>query len=185
MGLCLITLVGHNGSGKTTLSKKLSKSLNLNRVNGDDFRRFVIENIPYFKGHIMSMPTDLSRQLHPLVIEYRMHLAEILLKAGQSVLFDGSGATKETRAVLRKHFSDNLPNLKQIIIYCNPSEEELLRRLRERDQNKADNNWERQYKEIKSAAFEPPTPKECDELLIYTQDNFQGIENTLKNFLNA
>jgi predicted kinase len=176
VSLLLINVVGHNGSGKTTLSKKLSKDLGLNNINGDEFRQFIIERFPFFKGMELSIPEERhTRYLSPLVIDYRFGVASALLKAGQSVLMDGSGATKEHRKHLFEHLSTNDPDIKRVIIYCKVPEAELIERLRNRDQESRTAEWEKVYTRKKKALFEPPEPNECDNLMIYTQDNYQVI----------
>ena len=98
MGQALILIVGHNASGKTYLSKRLADDLSIERVSGDDFRTFVINNTRYFADVDRVTRNGKMERLSQLVIDYRFGLTKSLLETGNSVIFDGSGTIPEWRA---------------------------------------------------------------------------------------
>src|ERR1700712_2671794 len=118
MAQVFINIVGHNASGKTTLAKKLEEDFKLSRVSGDDFRLFVHEHVSYFEGTDMAYPNQRYSELNPLVIEYRLRLTTILLEAGQNVLYDGSGATKDFRRRYLQKVASEFPTVKKVIIWA-------------------------------------------------------------------
>src|SRR5579872_4795408 len=97
MAQIFVNLIGHNASGKSTIAKRLEQELQVNRISGDDFREFLASHILYFQKTGFSYPSDKTKVLHPVVFSYRTELAYALLAAGQSVLYEGSGATREIR----------------------------------------------------------------------------------------
>ena len=173
-----INVVGHNSSGKTTLAKKLEADLDLNRVSGDDFREFVHTHIAYFKDTDMSYPNKRYTELNPLVLQYRFDLSWILLRAGQNVLFDGSGATREYRARYLTQVLEDFPEVTRVIILANVPEQELRDRLERRGKK-----WLKQYEDLKKQSFEPPEKGEAEIVLRYDQHNYDVIKESLEKLL--
>jgi adenylate kinase family enzyme len=173
-----INIIGHNSSGKTTLAKQLAADFKLNRVSGDDFRQFIHDNIAYFAGTNTSYPNDRYALLTPLVVEYRITLSNILLAAGENVIFDGSGTTRTFREHYFSAIRERFPDVLRVIIWSDIDEESLIERLKARG-----SAWEAQYRDIKKHSFEPPTTDEADLLLRYTQANYQEIHQRLSEAL--
>lgn len=183
MAQLFILVMGHNGSGKTHVSKKLAERFQLNRVNGDDFRIFVYEHIKYFQEVNNSYPGPKNNQLQHLVNDYRIGLTNILLDAGESVIFDGSGSTKQVRTKYLSQLKAKYPNLKSVIVWTDITEPELLERLQERDKD-SNARWTDMYHNIKKELFEPPTEDEADVLLRYDQANYDDIERQIGTLLS-
>lgn len=171
-----INILGHNGSGKTTLAKKLEADLGASRINADDFRQFIKENVRYFNNLDFTYKNADFDLLNPLVIDYRLHLTDILLGAQQSVLYEGSGFKKEWRKkyleVAKKHTA------KTVLITCIIEENKLLERLAKRQNG---DRWQKQYFDHKVHAFEHPTKDEADIVLTYNQANYDEILAILRN----
>ena len=171
-----INILGHNGSGKTTLAKKLEVDLGANRINADDFRHFIKENILYFNTLDFTYKNADFDLLNPLAINYRMQLTDILLGAKQSVIYEGSGFKKEWRKkyieVAKNHTA------KTVLITCTIEENELLERLAKRQNGE---RWQKQYFDHKVRAFEQPTKDEADIVLTYDQTNYDEILAKLRS----
>jgi predicted kinase len=182
MAQLFINVIGHNASGKSTLSRKLTKALPLNRVNADDFRQFIFDNIPYFKGTDSSFPNHRFTILGDIFNHYRFELCWVLLQEKQNVLLDGSGYKDTTRAKYLPQVKEKFPEVIRVIIWCQLPEPELLERLTERNKTQGD-KWLRQYHEIKKPGFVSPSENEAEIVLNYTQDNFDEILGKLKELL--
>lgn len=182
MSQLFINVIGHNSSGKTTISKKLEGTFNLNRVSGDDFRTFLYRHVRYFDKTDPSFPNSRYSELNDLVYQYRVELTHILLRAKQSVVFDGSGSTKEFRTRYLHKIKSEFPEVKTVIVFVNIDEEELLKRLALRDE-KEKANWTEQYQKYKKHSFMPPNQDEADVVLHYNQSNYQEIEDQIKELL--
>jgi dephospho-CoA kinase len=180
MRQAFIALVGHNASGKSFVAQKLEEDLGLNRVNADDFRAFVSEHIRYFKNLDISIKNERFEQLKELSLNYRFDMSWLLLGAGQSVIYDGSGATRTWRSKYLDHVKQYYPAAVRIIIYTDIPESELLKRLRERGAN-----WIAQYETSKKALFEPPTASEAQRILVYNQHNYDEILSHIKKLLEV
>ncbi|MBI3624124.1 ATP-binding protein [Candidatus Saccharibacteria bacterium] len=179
MAQLFINVIGHNGSGKTTLSKKLADQFAFNLVNGDDFRHFIYDHIRYFNDLDGSFPSDRFSQLAPLVLDYRVKLTHTLLANQQTVIYDGSGATRAYRDNYLPAIRQEFPDVKTVIIWVDIDEKELLARLAERDKaQKA--RWTKQYHQIKKALFDPPKDDEANVILRYDQTNYNEIAETIK-----
>lgn len=178
MSQLFINIIGHNSSGKTTLAKKLQKDLGFNRVSGDDFREFIHQNIAYFKGTDTSYPNERYNELSPLVVRYRFNLTQILLSAGQNVLFEGSGATKIYRSRYLVKIHETFPRIARVIIWTDIAEPELLERLKARGER-----WLEQYEDLKKTSFQPPENSEAELVLRYDQNNYDEIKNHLDEWL--
>jgi len=165
-----IALVGHNASGKTYVAKRLEEDLQLNRINGDDFRAFISEHIRYFNDLDISIKNPRYELLTDLVVNYRFEMSWLLLKAGQSLIYDGSGATKAWRAKYLDHVKQYYPAVHRVIIHTDITEPQLLERLQTRGQS-----WETQYRGTKKTLFEPPAQDEADTVLVYNQRNYDEI----------
>lgn len=178
MSQVFINIVGHNSSGKTTLAKRLEKYLGLSRISGDDFRQFVHDHVAYFHDIDMSYPNKRYSEINPLVIQYRFKLCEILLRGGQSVIFDGSGTTKEYRARYLERIKAAYPQVTRVLIWTNVSEQELLIRLKQRG-----DSWLKQYHNLKKHSFQPPSDNESEVLLRYNQNNYEDTCSHLQKLL--
>jgi predicted kinase len=165
-----INILGYNASGKTTLAKKLASDLDINRINGDDFRTFIKQNIAYFNNLDITYKNPVFDTLNPLVISYRLQMTELLLGNNQSVIYEGSGVKKEWRekylSIARQY------NAKTILILCEISEDELLDRLANREDGE---RWKNQYFDSRKGTLEEPEENEVDLILHYTQDNYDEV----------
>jgi len=177
-----INIIGHNASGKTTIAKRLADRFALNRITGDEFRNFVYTHIPYFFGTDVSYPSRKSSEFNPLGGKYRLELSLVLLRAGQNVINDGSGSTREIRQMYLQKIKTEFPQVKTVIVWANLPEEDLLERIKKRTQEE-NGRWESMYHQFKKKAFEPPTEEEADVLLHYNQLNYEEIEQRVKELL--
>lgn len=178
-----IALVGRNASGKTTVAKRLTEDFPvLNRVNADDFRDFVAHQVAYFNALDRSYKNPLYDQLNPLAMTYRTMLTSVLLKAGQHVLYDGSGAKREYRDTYLANVRETAPDCLTVIIYMHIEEAELLPRLEERKGAGGD-RWQEMYWDSAKEGFEPPEPDEADKLLRYDQNNYDEIKQAIAELL--
>jgi len=175
-----ISIVGHNSSGKTTLAKKLETDFGFSRVSGDDLRGFVCKDVAYFQGTPWDYPNERTRELNPLVAAYRLELSRVLLRAGQHVLYDGSGSTRKIRKQYLDKVQSDFPNTTRVIIWADLSEAELVARLGERG-----GKWLQQYQDIKIHSFEEPEVSETDILLRYDQHNYDTLAAQLRTLLDA
>lgn len=185
MATALINVVGHNSAGKTTLSKKLADDLDLERINGDDFRLFIYDHFRYFGNEKLGKKSPKNDQLNLFLVQYRHAIASILLAGGRSVIIDGSGATKQIRRLYLQKVAEDFPQTKQIIIYAQIDEAELIDRLKNRDRSQDESVWLEYYHTIRRQEFEPPTADEADELLIYNQHNYEDLLHSLRQMLEA
>lgn len=184
MKQAFIAVVGHNAAGKTTLSKQIAAVLNLNRVNADEIRQFIIHTIPYFADVSLATRTPKYDQLNNFAVRYRFDMAYTLLEAGQSVIYDGSGTDRQSRDVYLRYVKDHFPQIQRIIIYCEIDEQTLLERLKERDAIERNTGWQDQYWNIKKQKFQPPSFDEADALLVYDQTNESGVMDELRTLLH-
>lgn len=185
MSQLFINIVGHNSSGKTTIAKKLQEDFGFSRVNGDDFRLFIYENVKFFAGEKLGKKSPKNDALNKFIINYRIELSEIVLKGGGNVVFDGSGATQQWRSFYMDRILQNFPDVKRVIIYTEIKEDELLKRLAARDSTDTDQIWVKHYHELKKDLFEAPNSNEADALLIYNQENYEEIKSDLAGLLES
>jgi len=179
-----VNIVGYNGTGKTTLAKRLEEYLGFNRINGDAFRLFVINEIAYFKDLDLSHQNDRHEYLSPLVVQYRTELSLSLLRAGENVIMEGSGLLKSYRELYLHKIKQQDPKTKTVLIVCKIAEDKLADRLRLRDASTQDESWQIMHK-AKENIFEMPTEDEADAILIYSQDNYDDIKSKLKDVMEA
>lgn len=184
MSQLFINIVGHNSSGKTTVAKKLQEDLGVSRVNGDDFRLFIYENVAFFGGEKLGKKSLKNDALNKFIVNYRIELSEIILSGGGSVIFDGSGATRQWRSFYMDRILKGFPQVKRVIIYTEIKEDELLARLAERDSS-GERIWIKHYHELKKDLFEPPSQDEVDLLLTYNQQNYEEIRSALARLLES
>jgi len=179
MNQLFISIVGHNSTGKTTIAKRLEEDFGISRVNGDDFRLFIYKHVKFFQNEKLGLPSHKNDILNQFIINYRIELAEIMLKEGASVSLDGTGATKAWRKRYMDKIKRDFHNVKRVIIYAQLDEQELLKRLSERDRQNDTQIWTRHYLHLKKKLFEPPEPDEADYLLIYNQHNYDEVKANL------
>ncbi len=179
MSKVLIAICGKNASGKTTMSRKLCGALGLNHINGDDLMMFIKQNIAYYRDLDLSYPNDKYDTIKKFKIDYRNNLTKILLKQGQSVVFDASGYLRKYRDQYLEAYRND-ESVKIIIIWADLSEKEHLARLHARDADGG--KWHEQLVE-REHDFEPPEPDEADVILRYDQKNYQEIEDRVREQL--
>lgn len=177
----LINISGHNATGKTTVARKLEKIFGFNRISGDDFRNFLDTHIAYLRDFERSYPNPRADVTKTVVYGYRLELARALLKAGQNVLNDGSGANREAREKFIGTLKQEFPEIYTVIIWVNLDESELLKRLAKRDESGS--KWTQMYHDYRKELLKPPEPDEADEILYYNQHNYAEIEQRLRELL--
>jgi predicted kinase len=179
MSQLFVNIIGFNAAGKTTLAKQLEAEFGFSRVSGDDFLEFVYNNVAYFKSTPIAYRTERYLQILPLNLHYRLQLSQILLEAGQSIIFDGSGNLKEYRLKYLRQLVQKFPKVKTVIIWAQASETELMLRYKQRADT---SKWIQMYQDRKKS-FQPPTEDEADLLLLYTQDNYKTLEASIQKLL--
>ncbi len=140
--------------------------------------RFIIKNIHYYNDLDISFPSPKYETIKQFKIDFRNNLTKILLANDQPVLFDASGHKRRYRdQYLKSHNTD--PAVKIVIVWVDIGEDDLLKRLKERDGKGG--SWQRQL--LLKGSFEPPEPDEADLILHYDQTNYQEIEDRLRALL--
>lgn len=160
----LYLLCGKPGCGKTTLAKKLNKELGLIHLSADDVMLKLfgeIENKEIFD--------DKLKAVKNLIYE---HCEQLLVK-NDVVLYFGFW-TKEERNNVKFRFK----NANVILVYLNPSDDEILERIEKRNASLKNNEYFMDKATFKalSSKFEEPT---ADENAIIFSDN--DDINKLKN----
>ena len=177
-----VLLVGHNASGKTTLARQLAEDLNLQLVEGDPFRMFLAAEIPYFKDLDISIPNPKARIASQLTHDYRHMLARKLLKADQAVLYGGGNLKRDVRAHIFEKICNGIAT-RRVILYCKIDEGTLLGRFAERERNDSKSRWTEHYFRYRKPQLEEPAADECDELIVYDQQNYEEVRDRLKRLL--
>ncbi len=178
MSRTLIAIVGVNGAGKTTLSAKLADALHLNHVNGDAFLGHLKKHVYHYEDLDISYPNDKFLTVKQFKIDFRNELTRILLDQNLPVIFDATGQRRIYRDQFLSPYRSGTPT-KIIMIWATIDREEQMERLKIRDAKGA--RWRKQLEE--KDPFEPPEPNEADVILEYTQNNYQEIEDKLRDLL--
>jgi len=181
---CLILVVGHNASGKTMLSNKIIKHFNINRVNGDDVRDFLISKIRYYSDMNYSYPNPKIRSANKVVTIFRKELIRELLSQGESVLVDGGGITKESRKKYMELKKISSQKMITVIIESDIEENMLLQRLKHRDKSNRNHRWVDLYDDIRKGKYEGVTNDEADHVLKFNQDNSDAILKRMRDIVN-
>ena len=181
---CLILVVGHNASGKTMLSNEMIKHFNINRVNGDDIRDFLISKIHYYSDTHYSYPNPKINSANKVVTIFREELIRELLSQGESVLVDGGGITKESRKRYLKLKKISSRKIITVIIESDIEENILLQRLKHRDKSNRNHRWVDLYDDIRKEKYEEVTNDEANHVLKFNQDNSDAIFETIRGIVN-
>jgi predicted kinase len=173
-----INVVGMPASGKSTLIDKLAPEFALNVVDGDKIRNLLNEMVLYYQdpGAVHSGPINDSFAY--VVDAWRVGLVKELMSRGQSVIVRG-GINPQSRAKYQEMVRSQFPGVPIIMIDCQIDEPELVTRLEARG-----DDWVEKYHNYFSKVVKPPEPQEYDELLVYTQDNYDPILTELKSILS-
>lgn len=87
MNLTLFLLLGYPGAGKSTVSRGLAERFGLTRINSDDLRRYMYDNVEAIR----------NTHNNPAVFGALDYVAEKLLAAGQSVIYDANNNRRKDR----------------------------------------------------------------------------------------
>ena len=181
---CLILVIGHNASGKTMLSNRILKHFNINRVNGDDVRDFLISKIHYYSDMHYSYPNPKIKSANKVVTTFREELIRELLSQGESVLVDGGGITKESRKKYMELKKISSQKIITVIIELDVEEKILLQRLKHRDKSNKNHRWIDLYNDIRKDKYEEVTNDEADHVLKFNQDNPDAILERMRDIVN-
>ena len=181
---CLILVIGHNASGKTMLSNRILKHFNINRVNGDDVRDFLISKIHYYSDMHYSYPNPKIKSANKVVNIFREELIRELLSQGESVLVDGGGITKESRKRYLELKNISSRKVITVIIELDIEENILLQRLKHRDKSNRNYRWVDLYDDIRREKYEEVTDDEADYVLKLNQDNSDAIIERMSDIVN-
>ncbi|MCK5332761.1 ATP-binding protein [Candidatus Parcubacteria bacterium] len=179
----LILVIGHNASGKSTLTKKIISQFDLNRVNGDVIRDLLISSVKFYSDMHYSYPNKKNESAGKIVFVFRRQLVKELLSQNQSIIVDGAGITKHGR---NKYFllaKEHRKKIKTVIIEAVLDENELLTRLKKRDNKKKQFRWINNYKEIRKERYEPVENTEADFVLKYNQHNSEEIIQAIEDIM--
>jgi len=88
----LFLLLGYPGSGKSTFSKQLSTVRDIIRVNSDELRRYMYDDIEAIR----------NTKNNPAVFGALDYVTEQLLSAGKSVLYDANNNRRRDRIASQK-----------------------------------------------------------------------------------
>ena len=180
----LIITVGYPGSGKSPLSKEIANKFKISRINGDDIRVFLKDNISYFNDiKVNEYETPKAKSFYKLSQSIRKQLLENLFENNQSVIIDGGNHQIIKRENWIKFTRENYPDTRIVIIYVKIDEKTLLERLDKRDK-KEGAKWRENYEKRWSKTFEEPTLDEADYLLVYDQDNKDEILEEVRELFN-
>lgn len=179
----LILLSGHNASGKSTLAKEIISELDINRVNGDVVRDMLISNIKFYSDTHYSYPNKKIKSANKIVSIFRIELIKELLSQNQSVIIDGAGITKEARNNYLKLVNHCNKKITTIMIEATLKEDELLTRLKDRDNKNKQHRWIDLYKDIRKEKYEPIDNGETDFVFKYNQNNSKEIIQAIKNII--
>ena len=182
----IIITVGHIWSGKTTLAKRLEQHFNINRINNDSIREYIIENIKYYNNINYSYKTDISTKMNKSVKTIKNTILKDLISFWESVILDAGHIRQNTRIEAFKNTKhvDKNKKIETIIINCNIDDEELIKRLEDRDIKSWHKTKRKQYYiETKKYQFQEVQWNEANHILNYNQKNIDEILKKLKLIL--
>jgi len=99
---------------------------------------------------------------------------------GQSILIDGGKINAKIR---KQQFAYFTQPITKVIIEASVEEEELLRRLKKRDEDNPRARWVDFYQDIRKAEYGSVEDSEADYVLRYTQDNAEEIIAKLREIM--
>ena len=181
----LILVSGHNATGKSTISKEIVSKLDINRVNGDLMRDFLILNIKYYSDTHYSYPNEKINSVNKIVSIYRNEIIAELLSKHQSVIIDGAGITQKNRKEYLNLVKSSNNKIITIIIEVILDEDELLNRLKDRDNKNKQHRWVDLYHDIRKEKYESVDESEADIVLKYNQNNSKEIIQAIKDILDG
>lgn len=183
-GQYFIIIAGQNASGKTTLAAEIAKEFAVNIISNDSVRDLLASKIPFFSdSQGCSYLNEKSRAMSAVAHAHNIELVKQLLLAGESVLLEGSGISKKRRAEKLKLTEFAIKKIKTVIIEIQIPEDELLRRLKLRDDENQGHRWVDFYNDVKKAEFESVSNDEADYVLKYDQNNREAIMAKLREIL--
>lgn len=169
---------GFSQSGKSTLSKKIMEEFPefFNRIDADSIHDFLNKTYPAFQDDntIEGRSFQLRQQATTAI---RAALIELLIRNGNSIIFDSCNAIKNKRNAILAKVKEINKNIKTVIVYIKISEEQLISNLKKADCKKIENGekpaWVDLYEKIQKKEFEEPQESEADRFIIFDGDNFE------------
>lgn len=179
----LILVRGHMSSGKSRLTEKLIKDLdlNINRINADLIRDFLISNLKFYSNINYSYPTEQTFSLNKITKPFKLSIIKELIDQKQSLIIDVGALTKESRKENLAYAKEN--KYLTIIINCELEEKVLLERLKIREKENPGHKWVSFYNDISKKRFEEISDDEADYILTYNQNNYEEIKNKLEKII--
>lgn len=173
----LVAACGPMGSGKTTLAGALSDLLDLEVLSSDKIRKELAGIDPAEHRHVPFNTDIYSREFSKRTYDHLHERAAAYLRRGKSVFIDASYMDSGTRLMAMR--TARRENVRSLLLYIDPGEEELRKRLRKRDRETAIVSDGRE--EILSAqmhAFE--TPREIPVEMKLTLGYSGGLEHDVR-----
>lgn len=166
-------MLGHAGSGKSYFARQLATEKKWVRLNGDSMRMALFGS----REEAMKHPDSLTRTGVFKAIDY---VAEHILQAGHSVIFDSNNNRKDIRlqhAELARKYGA-LP----VVVWVQAPKELAVERTQQRDeavdQFKMDPDLAKSVVERHMRNFDEPTGDE----LVVTIDGTEPFEKQLKTY---
>jgi predicted kinase len=166
----LITGCGLMGSGKSTVAKALDSYLDIVLLSSDRIRKELAGMDPTSPHHVPFGSDIYSREFGARTYGELHNRAVTLMKGGQSVFLDASYMTRDLRDLAVEAAREGGAGF--LLVYMDPGEEELRKRLRRRMMKKggiSDGREELLGDQIRS--FEPPAEVPEEQKLIFTSSD--------------
>jgi predicted kinase len=163
----LFLLYGFPGSGKSFFSRQLSEVVSAARVSEERIRFELFEQPQY------------DKQEHELIRHLMDYMAEELLSAGVSVIYDANANNLRERRALRdmarKHGADS------ILVWFQVDAETSYSRVKQRDKRRADDKY---TPSLDRATFDKllsqmQNPKDEDYIVVSGKHTFNAQRDTI------
>jgi predicted kinase len=146
---------GLMGSGKTTLAGALRDLLDLEVLSSDKIRKELAGIDPAEHRHVPFNTDIYSRESSRRTYDRLHEQAATYLREGKSVFMDASYMDSRTRSMAIR--TARRENVRFLLVYIDPGEEELRRRLRKRDRQPGIvSDGREEILRAQMQAFEPP-----------------------------
>lgn len=182
----IILTVGYPGSGKSTLVSSIRKEFpSLNIVNGDSLRDLLRKEMPYFNSLEFSEMTPEVERANAIAKEYKKMVIQELARSEQSVFVEGNHLEKKAREKWLAYAREINPDITNVILYFEISEEELIKRYQERDNSDPKAVWVKEFHKWRKNQLEIPSADDADKLIVFNQNNQEQVIGQLKEFLGG
>lgn len=174
----------HIGSWKTTLAQKIENKFNINRINNDAIRNYMKQNISCYMNTDISYRTELTTQMNQSVRDIRDIIIKDLISFWQSTLIDAWNIKKSTRVRILGFKNNAIKPIETIVIKCNITEPDLLKRLEKRDTDSKHTTKRKEfYLTKKKLEIEKLEDKEFNHIIEYNQNNLEELLDKLESIL--